>query len=193
MRLFTTTWRLFLLLTILTGGFYPWVMTGLAQWCFPWQANGSMLVEQGQSLGSQWIGQSFVTPDYFWGRPSATYHGAYNGLASGGSNLGPSNPALLTNVRARISERQIADLPIPIELVTASGSGLDPDISPAAAYYQMERVATARHMSVAALLRLIQAQTQPRVFGLLGEPRVNILRLNLALDLHTSSRTDVSP
>jgi K+-transporting ATPase ATPase C chain len=180
----TTAWRLFLLLTILTGCFYPLLMTGIAQFCFPWQANGSMLVEQDQYWGSQWMGQNFVTPNYFWGRPSATANRAYNGLASGGSNLGPTDPALFDSVRKRISERKTGQGPIPADLVLASGSGLDPEISPAAAYYQMVRVANACNIPVAELERLIQTHTQSRVFGLLGEPRVNVLLLNHALDLY---------
>ena len=180
--MWTSTWRLFALLTLITGVFYPLAITGLAQVLFPWQANGSLLVKQNQTVGSQWIGQSFTSDDYFWGRPSATENNAYNGLASGGSNLATSNPALINGIRARIAERRLLDLPIPVDLVTASASGLDPDISPTAAYYQMNRVAKARQLSVAQVQSLIQTYTQDRSFSLLGEPRVNVLRLNMALD-----------
>ncbi|MCX7119540.1 MAG: potassium-transporting ATPase subunit KdpC [Legionellales bacterium] len=178
----TTTWRLFLLLTIITGYVYPLVITGLAQGVFPWKANGSILLEQGQAVGSKWIGQNFTSDDYFWGRPSVTSNGVYNGLASGGSNLGPSNPVLLDAMNARIAEHHWIQKPIPVDLVTASGSGLDPDISPEAAYYQMERVASARQLSVAQVQALILAHTRGRTLHLFGEPRVNVLQLNLALD-----------
>lgn len=182
MMMLTTAWRLLLLLTLLTGGIYPLVMTGFAQWCFPWQANGSLHRVKGQVIGSHWIGQEFNSNDYFFGRPSATAHGAYNGLASGGSNLGPSNPALVATVQARIAQRNFLRLPIPVDLVTASASGLDPEISPAAAYYQIDRIAFNRHISPNRLRQLIQVQTQNRTFGILGEPRINVLMLNLALD-----------
>ena len=178
----TTTWRLFLLLTIMTGYVYPLVITGLAQGCFPWQANGSILMEQGQAVGSKWIGQNFTSDDYFWGRPSVTSNGVYNGLASGGSNHGPSNPALLDAMNVRISEHHWVQKPIPVDLVTASGSGLDPEISPEAAYYQMGRVATARQLPIAQVHALILAHTSGRTLHLFGESRVNVLQLNLALD-----------
>ena len=180
--MWTSTWRLFTLLTLITGVFYPLAITGLAQILFPWQANGSLVVKQNQTVGSQWIGQSFTSDDYFWGRPSSTKNNAYNGMSSGGSNLATSNPVLINDIRAKITERRLFDLPIPVDLVTASASGLDPDISPNAAYYQMTRVAKARHISVTQVQNLIQTHTQDRSFSLLGEPRVNVLRLNMALD-----------
>jgi K+-transporting ATPase ATPase C chain len=177
-----TNWRLFVLLTILTGYGYPLLMTGLAQLCFPWQANGSMLSRHGQIVGSRWIGQNFNSEAYFWSRPSEY---AYNGLASGGSNLGPANPKLISQIQARIAQRHFTTFPIPSDLVLASASGLDPEISPAAAYYQMARIAQARHISITQLQTLIQQQIASRTFGFLGEPRVNVLELNLALDNRT--------
>lgn len=177
--MYTTTWRLFLLLTILTGYGYPLMITGLAQITFPWQANGSLLKIQEEVVGSKWIGQHFSNDAYFWGRPSSTN---YNGLASGGSNLGPSNPALIEALYQRISVGHFTQQPIPGDLVTASGSGLDPEVSPSAAYYQSERVAAARHLSVEQVHALILEYTSSRTMQLLGEPRVNILQLNLALD-----------
>lgn len=185
----TTTWRLFVLLTLLTGGVYPLLTTVITQGVFPWQANGSMLKMDDCLIGSQFIGQNFTNIAYFWGRPAMTAAEAYNGLTSGGSNLSPANPRLLTSVQARISERRLLSIPIPIDLVTASGSGLDPEISPAAAYYQVERIAMARNMSIEQVQSLIQAHTQPRTFHLLGEPRVNVLALNLALDMRDSHVT----
>lgn len=175
-----------LMLTLIVGVLYPLAVTAIAQALFPGQANGSILRKNGKSMGSALIGQPFDDPKYFWGRPSATGPFPYNAAASSGSNLGPSNPALLQAVRERISSLRGADIhnrrPVPVDLVTASGSGLDPHISPAAADYQVRRVATARGLEEARVRALIAAHTEGRQFGILGEPRVNVLRLNLALD-----------
>jgi len=172
--------------TLLTGVLYPMVVTGAAQILFPHQANGSLIVRNNQALGSELIGQPFDDPRYFWDRPSATSPYPYNAAASSGSNLGPSNPTLLDTIRTRIAALKAADpqnqQPIPVDLVTASGSGLDPDISVAAALYQLPRVAKARGMSEDAVRLLVNQLTQGRQFGVLGEPRVNVLKLNLALD-----------
>ncbi len=177
---------LFLLLTLITGIGYPLLVTGIAQLAFPDQAGGSLIVHNGNLAGSALIGQPFTSPQYFWGRPSATSPVPdYAGLSSG-SNLGPSNPALADAVKARAAALRAADpgntLPVPVDLVTASGSGLDPDISVAAALYQVPRVARERNLSQNAIRDLVTAYTEPRQFGFLGEPRVNVLRLNLALD-----------
>jgi len=177
---------LFVLLSVLTGVIYPAVVTGLAQLLFPSQANGSQLTDNGGKLtGSRLIGQAFSSPGHFWGRPSATGPFPYNAGASSGSNLGPTNPALVDAVKARIQALKAADpdnkASIPVELVTASGSGLDPHISPAAADYQINRVAKARNMKPEKLRALVNANTEPRQWWLLGEPRVNVLTLNLAL------------
>jgi potassium-transporting ATPase KdpC subunit len=177
---------LFLLLTVLTGLVYPLVITGLARLLFPAQAAGSLLTRDGHAIGSARIGQSFSDPGHFWGRPSATTPQPYNGTGSTGSNLGPTNPALVDAVRERVKALHAADpgndAPIPVELVTASGSGLDPEISVAAAEYQAERVARARGVSVERVRALIAAHTEGRLLGVLGEPRVNVLELNLAVD-----------
>jgi K+-transporting ATPase ATPase C chain len=172
--------------TLLTGVFYPLVITGIAQVIFPHQANGSLIVQNGQVVGSELIGQSFDDPRYFWGRLSATSPFPYNAAASAGSNLGPTNPALAEEVNARIAALKAADptniSPIPVDLVTSSGSGLDPDISVAAALYQVPRVAKARGLSEEVVRALVDRFTEGRQFGVLGEPRVNVLELNLALD-----------
>ena len=177
-----TTWRLFLLLTIITGCIYPHLITAIAQGCFGWQANGSIITDQGLAVGSKWIGQNFYNDAYFWGRPSATLAHPYNGLASGGSNLGPTNPVLLSTIKSRIAEYDFSHHPIPVDLITASASGLDPEISPEAAYYQIPRIAHARQLSESQIRALIESHTQSRTFNILGEPRVNVLNLNLALD-----------
>jgi potassium-transporting ATPase KdpC subunit len=177
---------IFGLLTVLTGLVYPFVMTGLAQVIFPYQANGSLIQKNGQVTGSTLIGQSFDDPKYFWGRLSATATYPYNAAASGGSNLGPTNPALVQEVQARIDALKQADptntQPIPVDLVTSSASGLDPDISPAAAYYQAPRIAKVRGLDEAKVNDLIAQNTQGRQLGFLGDPRVNVLALNTALD-----------
>jgi potassium-transporting ATPase KdpC subunit len=174
------------LMTLLTGLVYPLVMTGLAQLIFPYQANGSLIQSNGKTLGSELIGQPFDNPRYFWGRPSATGPFPDNGAASSGSNLGPTNPALEEAVKARVAALRAADpgntQPIPVDLVTASGSGLDPNISVAAALYQVPRVARTRGLSEAQVQGLVDKYTQGRTFGFLGEPRVNVLELNQALD-----------
>jgi len=175
-----------LILTVLTGFIYPLTVTGLAQLLFPDQANGSLIVHNGKVIGSKLIGQYFDKPEYFWSRPSATAPFPYNAAASGGSNLGPTNPALIQTVKARTEALRTADpgndLPISVDLVTASGSGLDPHISPAAAGYQIKRVAHARGVDETTVRNLVVLHTYNRQFGFLGEPRVNVLQLNLALD-----------
>jgi potassium-transporting ATPase KdpC subunit len=174
------------LLTVLTGAVYPLLVTGVAQALFPSRANGSLIEGNGKLLGSELIGQPFSDPQYFWGRPSATAPLPYNAGASSGSNLGPTNPALEEAVKARIAALKTADpgnaAPIPVDLVTASASGLDPHISPAAADYQVGRVARARGLDPSAVRTLLAQYTEGRQFRVLGEPRVNVLRLNLALD-----------
>lgn len=176
---------LLLLMTLLTGVAYPLLITSVAQAAFPRQANGSLVGPAGAPRGSELIGQPFSDPKYFWSRPSATSP-AYNAGASSGSNLGPLNPALHQAVKARVLALRAADpsnrAPVPVDLVTASGSGLDPHISPAAAHYQARRVAKQRGLSVEAVTKLIQRHTQGRALGILGEPTVNVLLLNLALD-----------
>ena len=177
---------LLLVMTLITGVIYPAIVTGLAQVLFPRAANGSLIVRAGKPLGSELIGQPFSDPKYFWSRPSATTPFADNSAASGGSNLGPTNPALSDSVKQRIAALRAADpgngMPVPVDLVTASGSGLDPQISPAAAAYQMQRVARARGVAPAQVAAAVALATEPRQLGLLGEPRVNVLRLNLLLD-----------
>ena len=175
-----------LLLTILTGLIYPLAVTGVAQVVFPHQAGGSLIMDGGKVVGSELIGQQFDDPGYFWGRLSATGPAPYNAAASSGSNYGPMNDALVKAVQGRIDALKAADpantQPIPVDLVTASGSGLDPHISPAAAEYQVPRVARARGLDEAAVRALISEHTEGRqVFGLLGELRVNVLMLNRAL------------
>jgi potassium-transporting ATPase KdpC subunit len=177
---------LFLLLTALTGLLYPLIVTALAQLLFPQQAAGSIVTRDGRAVGSRLIGQSFGDRRYFWSRPSATAPQPYNGAASGGANLGPLNPQLTDAVRTRIAALRAADpansAPVPIDLVTASASGLDPEISVAAANYQAARVARARGLPAERLRALIAQHSEGRLLGVIGEPRVNVLELNLALD-----------
>lgn len=178
-----------LILTILTGVMYPLAVTGLAQLLFPTQANGSLMTRDGKVIGSELIGQYFDEPQYFWGRPSATSPYPYNAAASSGSNLGPTNPVLIEAVKTRVAAVRAADpgneAPVPVDLVTTSGSGLDPHISPAAALYQAHRVARVRGVQESQVKDLVALHTEGRQFGLLGEPRVNVLKLNLALDTVT--------
>ena len=175
-----------LLLTALTGVIYPVAVTGIAQLIFPGQANGSLIMKDGKPVGSALIGQPFDDPKYFWGRPSATGPFPYNAAASSGSNLGPTNPDLLKAVADRADALRKADpgntRPVPVDLVTASGSGLDPHVTPASALYQVSRVAKARGMPEERLRQLVADSTERRLFGLLGEPRINVLELNLVLD-----------
>ncbi|MCC7119106.1 MAG: potassium-transporting ATPase subunit KdpC [Anaerolineales bacterium] len=183
---------IFALLTVITGVIYPLTVTGIAQLVFPNQANGSLITIDGKTYGSELIGQQFDDPKYFWGRLSATGTFPYNAFnaenltASSGSNYGPLNPALIDAAQARVDALKAADpdntLPIPVDLVTASGSGLDPHISVAAALYQVHRVASARGLSEADVVALVNQFTEGRQFGFLGEPCVNVLLLNLALD-----------
>lgn len=174
------------ILTILTGALYPLMVTGLARLFFPGQAAGSLIARQGRAVGSELVGQAFASPGYFWGRPSATPGGPYNAASSAGSNLGPTNPALLAAVGERVRALRAADpgnpARVPVDLVTASASGLDPHISPAAALYQARRVARARGLDEERVRALVNAELTERTLGLLGERRVNVLKLNLALD-----------
>lgn len=176
---------LLVVLTCITGLLYPLVITGFAQIFFPWQANGSILRQHGKPVGSVLIGQSFLNPGYFWGRPSATAPFPYNAEASSGSNSGPSNPDFIAAVKERVSRlKETSTQPIaliPVDLVTASGSGLDPEISPAAALYQVPRIAKYRQIDEQVVRQLISIQLKKRQFSLLGEPRINVLQLNLAL------------
>lgn len=173
-------------LIVLVGVIYPLFITGIGQLAFHHKANGSLIAQNGTVVGSALIGQPFSAPGYFWSRPSATTPFAYNAAASTGSMLGPTNPALLKAISDRIAALRAADpgntAPVPIDLVTASGSGLDPDISPAAAEYQVARVARARGLSVETIRNLVQKYTTGRQLGFLGEPRVNVLELNMALE-----------
>jgi K+-transporting ATPase ATPase C chain len=177
---------LIVLMTLVLGIAYPLVITGAGRAVFASQAEGSLIRRGGTLIGSKLIGQSFSDPKYFWGRPSATSPQPYNGTASGGSNLGPLNPALIEAVAANAKKLRDADpenrTPIPVELVTASASGLDPEISPAAAEYQAARVARARHMPLAQVESLIAAHRREPLLGIFGEPVINVLELNLALD-----------
>ncbi|HEY9140809.1 MAG TPA: potassium-transporting ATPase subunit KdpC [Bryobacteraceae bacterium] len=180
-----------ILLTVLTGLVYPLAVTGLAQILFPHAANGSLAVVNGKTVGSELIGQSFTSPKYFQGRPSAAGNG-YDGLSSGGSNYGPTNQHLADRVRDDVKKFRAENPgytgPIPADLLTASGSGLDPDISPASAEVQVARVAAARGMSAESVRQLVAAHTEGRQYGLFGEPRVNVLELNLALDQAVPAR-----
>ena len=182
------------LFTVVTGILYPLTVTALAQVVFPGQANGSLIRQGDRVVGSALIGQPFDDPRYFWGRPSATAPVAYNAAASAGSNLGPSNPALVAAVQARVAALHATDpantQPVPVDLVTASASGLDPHISVAAALYQVSRVAGARGMTDEAVRTLVEQATEGRQLGFLGEPRVNVLKLNLALDAVEWHTTD---
>jgi len=177
---------LFVLLTAITGVAYPLLVTGAAQLAFPTQAAGSLIVKDGKPIGSSLIGQNFADPKYFWGRPSATAPMPYNGVGSGGSNLGPLNPALVDAVKGRVDALKSADSGstalVPVDLVTTSASGLDPHISVAAAEYQAARVARVRGMAPEAVRKLVERHTEGRMLGFLGETRVNVLALNLALD-----------
>lgn len=184
--LFRPAITLFATLTVLTGILYPLAVTGVGQLLFPREANGSIVAVNGKPVGSELIGQNFTSPGYFWGRPSATGPFPYNAAASSGSNLGPLNPALTDAVKARIEALKGAepgnDKPVPIDLVTASASGLDPDISLAAAYYQATRVAKFRKLPAAKVDALIEQHAKRPWLGIFGEPRVNVLALNIALD-----------
>jgi K+-transporting ATPase ATPase C chain len=173
-------------LSVLTGIAYPYLVTGIAQVAFPRAANGSLIMDNGKAVGSTFIGQPFDDPKYFWSRPSATAPQPYNAAASSGSNLGPRNPALVDAVKARIQAQRDADpdnkAAVPVDLVTASGSGLDPQISVAAADFQTARVAKVRGLSAEKVRAMVADNTEPRFLGILGEPRVNVLALNRALD-----------
>ena len=177
---------MFAVLTALTGLVYPLAVTGIAQLAFPEQAAGSLILRDGKPVGSALIGQNFSDPKYFWGRPSATGPMPYNASNSSGSNLGPLNPALGDAVKGRIEALRAADpghtAAVPVDLVTASGSGLDPDLSVAGAQYQAARIAKLRRLPLAQVQQLIEQHTEGKLFGLLGEPRVHVLQLNLALD-----------
>jgi K+-transporting ATPase ATPase C chain len=177
---------LFAALTLICCVMYPFAVTGIGQLAFAGQADGSIVSSQGRPIGSSLIGQAFSSPGYFWGRPSATNPMPNNAASSGGSNLGPTNPALIDAVKGRINALQAADpdnkAPVPVDLVTASASGLDPDISVAAAYYQAGRIARERNLAAGAVRVIIDQHKQAQYFGFFGEPRVNVLALNLALD-----------
>jgi K+-transporting ATPase ATPase C chain len=177
---------LLLLMTVITGLAYPFLVTGIAQVVFPRQAAGSLVERDGKAVGSRLIGQNFASPGHFWGRPSATAPQPYNGVASAGSNQGPLNPALTDAVTMRVAALRAADpgntLPVPVDLVTASASGLDPEISVAAANYQAARIAAARGVPLATVQSLIAGLAKGKLLGVIGEPRVNVLELNLALD-----------
>jgi K+-transporting ATPase ATPase C chain len=176
----------FAMLSLVAGVAYPLFVTGVSRLAFPFHSVGSVIERDGRAVGSTLLGQPFSSPGYFWGRPSATGPQPYNGSASSGTNVGSTNPALAAAVAARVAALRAADpanaAPVPVDLVTASGSGLDPHISPAAAEYQVARVAAARAMSAERVRQLVAEHTDGRVLGVLGEPRVNVLKLNLALD-----------
>jgi K+-transporting ATPase ATPase C chain len=186
-------WRpaltLFVVLSLVTGLGYPLVVTGVAQTLFPHEANGSLIVKDGKTIGSELIGQTFADPGHFWGRPSATGPMPYNAANSGGSNLAPTAPALVDAVKARVAALRAADpgntAPVPVDLVTTSASGLDPHISRAAADYQLGRVARVRGLPVEKVKALVDQHTEGRWLGFIGEPRVNVLELNLALERET--------
>jgi K+-transporting ATPase ATPase C chain len=185
-KLLRQSLMMLVLMTVVTGVVYPLLVTGIAQAVFPHQANGSVIEHQGQAAGSELIGQPFDNPGYFWSRPSATTPQAYNAGSSTGSNLGTSNPAQTDAVKQRVAALKAADPGnaelVPVDLVTASASGLDPQISPAAARYQVARVARVRHLDAGQVQALVEQATQGRQLGVLGEPRVNVLELNLMLD-----------
>ena len=185
-RMIRNTLMSLLLFTVITGFIYPLAVTGLAQVIFPGKANGSIITKNGKPVGSELLGQQFEDPKYFWGRLSATTPYPYNGGSSSGSNFGPNNPDLMKAVKARIQALHEADpgntAKIPVDLVTASGSGLDPHISPAAAAFQVQRIAKLRGMDEAKVSALVAANTEGRQFGILGEPVVNVLKMNLELD-----------
>jgi K+-transporting ATPase ATPase C chain len=188
MRQLRSSILIFLVLTVLTGLIYPLAVTALAQVIFPHQANGSLIEKDGKPVGSALIGQPFAGSRYFWGRPSATSPSPYNAVNSGGSNLGPTNPDLIKRVKADVERIRAANghagdqTPVPVDLVTSSASGLDPHISPAAAFYQVNRVALARGLDSAVVRRLVEKHVEGRWLGLIGEARVNVLELNLDLD-----------
>ena len=188
---------MFLVLTLITGIVYPLLVTVAAQALLPWQANGSLIVREGRAMGSALVGQSFDEPKYFWGRPSATSPVPYNAASSQGSNLAPSNPALAEAVRKRVAALRNADpgnqAPIPVDLVTSSASGLDPHISPAAAEYQVGRVAKARRLDAQVVRQLVARHTEGPSLGLLGEPRVNVVELNLDLDTMANANEPTAP
>jgi K+-transporting ATPase ATPase C chain len=177
--------------TVLLGLLYPLLIAGIAQLLFPAKANGSLLQKDGKTIGSRLIGQPFTGPGYFHSRPSAAGEAGYDPMASGGSNLGPTNQKLISRVEADVArlEAENPNVPVPVDLITTSGSGLDPDISPAAAEFQISRVARERNLSPDEVRRLVEQHTTPRDLGLLGEPRVNVLELNLALDGKTGGGT----